>query len=113
MPAAPAVDLSQLDRYTGGDRALNAEVLRLFDMQAGEIVGKLRAILAAREAKSWREAAHTLKGAAKGIGAFRLAEAASQAEHLTPADDQAPDVLSTLEEDAAAVRAFIQDYLSR
>lgn len=113
MPAAPVVDLTHLDRYTGGDRALNAEVLRLFDMQASEIVAKLRAILDAREAKSWREATHTLKGAAKGIGAFGLAEAASLAEHLGPADDQAPEALSALETDAAAVRAFIQDYLSR
>ena len=30
MSAQVAVDLAHLARYTGGDRALNAEVLRLF-----------------------------------------------------------------------------------
>jgi HPt (histidine-containing phosphotransfer) domain-containing protein len=113
MSAAPVVDLNHLNRYTGGDRTLNAEVLRLFDLQASEIVRKLRAILTAREAKSWREATHTLKGAAKGIGAFGLAEAATMAERLSPADEEARTVLSVLEADAAAVQAFIQDYLSR
>ncbi len=34
-----AVDLAHLARYTGGDAALNAEILRLFDNQASEIGG--------------------------------------------------------------------------
>ena len=31
MSEAAPVDLSHLARYTGGERALNAEILRLFD----------------------------------------------------------------------------------
>ncbi|MEI9930584.1 MAG: Hpt domain-containing protein [Rhizomicrobium sp.] len=67
-----AVDLTHLARYTGGDVALNAEILRLFDSQATELVDRLQTILAARDAKSWKEVTHTLKGAARGIGAFGL-----------------------------------------
>jgi len=73
-----AVDLTHLARYTGGDEAINTEVLRLFETQTSEIVARLQAILDARDAKSWKEATHTLKGAARGIGAFKLAEPSSR-----------------------------------
>ena len=75
----PAVDIAHLSRYTGGDEALNAEVLQLFDTQISEMVGRLRAILDAQDAKSWKEVTHTLKGAARGIGAFGFADAAAAA----------------------------------
>ncbi len=47
------VDLDHLARYTGGDRAINAEVMRLFDAQANDLVARLQGILDARDAKSW------------------------------------------------------------
>ena len=67
--ASSAVDLTHLARYTGGDAALNAEVLRLFDNQASELVERLQSIIDASDAQSWRTITHTLKGAARGIGA--------------------------------------------
>ena len=107
-----SVDLAHLARYTGGDAALNSEVLRLFDSQAGEMVGRLDAILEARDAKSWVEIAHTLKGAAGGIGAFALADAAALAEPIDPANtDQAVRALAVLRREAEAVRRFIREYL--
>ena len=68
--SAAAVDLNHLSRYTGGDENLNAEVLRLFEAQTSELVAKAQTILEARDAKSWKEVTHTLKGAARGVGAF-------------------------------------------
>ncbi len=85
--ASAAVDLDHLARYTGGDAALNAEILRLFDSQASELVARLQSILDARDAKSWREITHTLKGAARGIGAFGLGDAAAAAEPIDPGAD--------------------------
>ncbi len=38
MSAPQPVDLSHLARYTGGDRTLNAEILRLFDDQLSNMV---------------------------------------------------------------------------
>ena len=109
------VDLTHLARYTGGDEAINAEVLRLFDTQTGEIVGRLQAILDARDAKSWKEATHTLKGAARGIGAFKLADAAAFAEPIDPIKDRgnASLALVALKTSAEAVQAFIKTYLER
>jgi len=110
----PAVDLDHLARYTGGDEILNSEVLRLFDEQAGELVTRLQAIFVARDARSWREVAHTIKGAARGIGAFALGDAAAFAEPIDPADyASAAAALTALKASAEEVQGFIHRYLAR
>ena len=60
-------------RYTGGEKAMNAEILKLFDGQITEMVGQLRSVMAARDAKRWKEITHTIKGAARGVGAPEMA----------------------------------------
>lgn len=108
-----AVDLDHLARYTGGDAALNAEILRLFDDQASELVARLRSILEARDIKSWKLTTHTLKGAARGIGAFGLGDAAAAAEPIDPNDAKtAAAALQTLESRTDQVRCFIKSYLA-
>lgn len=111
MPAA--VDLDHLARYTGGDAALNAEILRLFDDQASDLVTKLQGIIEARDAKSWKLALHTLKGAARGIGAFGLGDAAAAAEPIDPSDTRtAAAALESLQGKTGEVRLFIKAYLA-
>lgn len=108
-----AVDLAHLARYTGGDAALNAEILRLFDNQASELVERLQGIIEARDAKSWKTALHTLKGAARGIGAFSLGDAAAAAEPIDPADSKtATAALQSLQSSTDQVRFFIKAYLA-
>jgi HPt (histidine-containing phosphotransfer) domain-containing protein len=72
------VDLVFLARQTGGDRALEEEVLSLFSKQAAALGEELRS--QATDA-SRKQSAHTLKGAARAIGAFELAECASRIEN--------------------------------
>ncbi len=107
------VDIDHLSRYTGGDRALNAEVLRLFDSQTSELVDRLRSIMDSSDAKSWKEATHTIKGAARGIGAFGLADAAAAAEPIDPVRDRgnASIAIEDMKSNAEAVQAFIKSYL--
>jgi HPt (histidine-containing phosphotransfer) domain-containing protein len=76
--AAP-LDLEHLRRFTLGDRALELEVLHLFIDQAPRTIAQLRK---AETADAWRRAAHTLKGSARAVGAWRLAKLAEQAERL-------------------------------
>ncbi|MEI9885642.1 MAG: Hpt domain-containing protein [Rhizomicrobium sp.] len=107
------IDLDHLARYTGGDKAINAEVMRLFDAQASELVARLHSILEARDAKSWKEVTHTLKGAARGIGAFPMGEAAACCEPIDLADRAcAATAIGELTARAAAVQAFIRSYLA-
>ena len=108
------VDLAHLARYTGGDKSLNAEILRLFDGQITEMVEQLRSIIAQRDPKKWRQVTHTIKGAARGVGAFAVGEAAAAAEPIDPAQsqDRAIQVIETLRVEGEAVQAFIADYLA-
>ncbi len=113
MATAP-VDLDHLARYTGGDRTLNTEILKLFDGQVSEMVGQLLSILEQRDARKWREVTHTIKGAARGVGAFAMGEAAAAAEPVDPAisHDRAVEVIEALRVEGEAVQAFIAEYLA-
>jgi HPt (histidine-containing phosphotransfer) domain-containing protein len=107
------IDLDHLARYTGGEKALNAEILRLFDSQVTDMVGQLNGLLMGRDSKRWREITHTIKGAARGVGAFGMGEAAAAAEPVDPANaEKAQAAVQALENEAQTVRGFIQDYLA-
>jgi HPt (histidine-containing phosphotransfer) domain-containing protein len=85
MSASPAraIDFNHLDAYTAGDTDLIREVLRLFRGQVAQLIGVLAE---AGDAKTWKDTAHGIKGAARGIGAWEAAEAAAQVEHAQFAD---------------------------
>ena len=76
VPLTAPIDREHLARMTLGERSLEREVLALFDRQADMLVGRM--------GKSAPEvaaaAAHTLKGSARGIGAWRVASAAEAVE---------------------------------
>lgn len=83
--AEAPIDHAHLARYTFGNRALEIEVLHLFADQAPDYLEGLRT---AQSEKAWRDAAHTLKGSARAVGAFRVADRAEAAEALRGSSDQ-------------------------
>ena len=113
MSAMP-VDLTHLARYTGGDKTLNTEILRLFNGQVSDMVEQLLGVLEQRDGRKWREVTHTLKGAARGVGAFGMGDAAAAAEPVDPttSPDRAVEVIEALRVEGEAVQAFIADYLA-
>ncbi|TWB97042.1 Hpt protein [Bradyrhizobium macuxiense] len=77
-PLAPGdgpIDVDHLRRMTLGDPALEREVLAMFSTQSARILGELSAL--PPDAPTH---AHTLKGSARAIGAFGVAEAAANLE---------------------------------
>ena len=99
-----AVDFSVLEAMTGGDDAVSEEVLDLFAQQAA----LWSPMLDVRE-DGWRDAVHTIRGAAAGIGAGRLAEACAAAEAADKAEappllDRVRDALNVALADVAAYR---------
>ena len=78
-----AIDLDHLRLYTAGDPSLEGEVLGLFEAQAGLL---LNALDPRAGDHAWRDAAHTLKGSARGIGAWRVANCAEFCETLVGSD---------------------------
>lgn len=75
--SAYAIDHDHLRRYTMGDQQLEREVLDLF---AGELPKTLASLRSAKTDLEWKVAAHTLKGSARAVGAWRIAAAAVAAE---------------------------------
>ena len=77
---APIIDLVHLSRQTLGDAALESELLRLFVVQAQQYSAWLGEAFAPGEAAKQADLTHRLKGSARAIGAFPLAEAAESYE---------------------------------
>jgi HPt (histidine-containing phosphotransfer) domain-containing protein len=73
------IDWAHLSRFTLNDKQLENEVLGLFAMDAPRYLAKM---LTARARKDWIAAAHTLKGSARAVGAWNVAECAEAAEAL-------------------------------
>jgi HPt (histidine-containing phosphotransfer) domain-containing protein len=80
-PTRP-VDLVHLSRCTLGEGALEQEVLELFCTQSAVYLERLRE---APSDQHWKDSAHSLKGSAQAIGAWRTAAAAERAEALSSA----------------------------
>ena len=80
------IDRAHLARYTFGNVALEIEVLGLFAGQAPQTLADLKT---AATPKAWRDAAHTLKGSARAVGAWQVAEQAERAEALKADPDVA------------------------
>jgi HPt (histidine-containing phosphotransfer) domain-containing protein len=108
------IDDNHLGRMTLGDRRLEREVLEIFVRQTvimlERIAGTDPALAAA--------AAHTLTGSARGIGAWRVAQAAEQLERIaggasgTGALDAAiEDLKNATVEASAAIAARLGDTL--
>jgi HPt (histidine-containing phosphotransfer) domain-containing protein len=111
VPDERPIDVEHLFRMTLGDHHLEREVLQLFDHQAGMLMERISqssqsdlGIVAA--------AAHTMKGSARGVGAWQLARAAEAVENAAlgpqPGLAKAVSVLSACVIDA---RAAIADLL--
>ena len=73
---ASVIDRAHLSRMTGGDIALERELLGLFDAQSALLLELMRG----SDAATVSALAHTLKGSALGIGAAAVARAAGVLE---------------------------------
>ncbi len=97
-----------LGRMTLGEPDLEIEVLALFSAQSHDLIGRLASMPVDAAAL-----AHTLKGSARAIGAFRVADAALGLEAAMRSNADLPDALSTLQAAVAEARATIDRMLNR
>ena len=96
------VDFGYLEGFAAGDATVVREVLILFGQQAALWAKSLDT-----GDPGWRDVVHTIKGAARGVGANALGEICAMAE--AGGEDGLPAVRTALE---AAVND-IQGYLAR
>lgn len=110
MSARVQFDSQFLDAYTGGDNETRDQVLKLFLVQSHMLLGRLEDALG--NPPAWGEAAHSLKGCARSVGANTVADIALQAEAEGVAEknvqrERLIDLKSALEATAAQVQALI------
>lgn len=91
-------DASHFAHMTGGDRALQLEVVGMFRAQVQDWAGVLTP---ETEPQACRAAVHTVKGSARGIGLWALAETCESAEGAFAAEGA--DVASALADVHAAL----------
>ncbi|HEV2541171.1 MAG TPA: Hpt domain-containing protein [Methylobacterium sp.] len=77
-PPTPLLDRAHLEAQTFGDADLAREVLSLFEDQCRRLLPALAE--EGRPAGDRADLAHTLKGAALGVGAMRVAQASAAVE---------------------------------
>jgi HPt (histidine-containing phosphotransfer) domain-containing protein len=105
MVTSEILDQDHFRHMTAGDRALELEILELFRAQS-ELW--LRLLIPDAPRDTWRDAAHTLKGSARGLGLWGLAEACETAEAMAKSGvREGPVVAAQL----ARVRAALTEAL--
>jgi HPt (histidine-containing phosphotransfer) domain-containing protein len=102
------IDLEHLRRSTLGDSGLEREVLAMFSKQARNLAGRLAALPPEADAL-----AHTLKGAARAIGAHRVADCSSEFEAAIRDGGNVTQSLAALEAVVAEACEAIEAMLSR
>lgn len=114
MPSPPLVpdegpiDLVHLQRMTLGDDSLEREVLAMFAAQAASLMDRL-----VKLPPDIAELAHTLKGSAQAIGAFRVSDAAEWLETAMRDEGDAAEALMALGDAVAETRMTIDRLLNR
>jgi HPt (histidine-containing phosphotransfer) domain-containing protein len=97
-----AVDFGYLEDFAENDTQVIEEVLGLFREQA-----TLWSPMLDPANEGWRDAVHTIKGAARGIGAFALGEACAWAEAKGPIG--LPKVRDAMDAALADVAAYLHE----
>jgi len=122
MPSPPLapddgpIDFEHLQRMTLGDAGLEHEVLAMFAAQSTKLIGTLANLPKDSGKDSAKDAgalAHTLKGSARAIGAFTVADAAARLEAVLAGGNDPSDQIAELGEAVALVRAAIEAVLRR
>ena len=114
MPSPPLapddgpIDFEHLKRMTLDDAGLEQEVLAMFAAQSAKLMATLATVPADAPAL-----AHTLKGSARAIGAFGVAEAAAWLEAVLADGADPSSHLAELGDAIALARAAIEAVLRR
>jgi HPt (histidine-containing phosphotransfer) domain-containing protein len=114
MPSPPLapddgpIDLEHLGRMTLGDASLQHEVLAMFAAQSVTLIGALATLPPDAGAL-----AHKLKGSARAIGAFAVADAAERLEAALGKGNNPAGALAGLQDAVAQARTAIDAILRR
>ena len=101
-----AIDFLHLEQYVCGDAALRDEILTIFTEQAALWWERLDAGLPDGD---WYDAAHALKGASRGVGAWAVGDLCEAAEKLV---GESPSKASSRRAILSELRAELDEAIS-
>jgi HPt (histidine-containing phosphotransfer) domain-containing protein len=108
----PTIDVARLSRLTLGDRALERDLLRLFDCQVALLCARLTDMGEQGYTAAVAATAHTLKDSAREVGAIRVAQAADRVERAaSTGEERLQPAIAALGAAATEIRAAIADLL--
>ena len=107
-PGGGPIDYEHLQRMTLGDAGIEHEVLSMFSAQSAKLIQTLMA-----QPSDAGALAHTLKGSARAIGAFAVADAAERLEAVIAGGLDPSAALARLGEAVADARGVIEGFLRR
>jgi HPt (histidine-containing phosphotransfer) domain-containing protein len=107
-PGGGPIDYEHLQRMTLGDAGIEQEVLTMFSAQSAKLIQTLMA-----QPSDAGALAHTLKGSARAIGAFAVADAAERLEAVIAGGLDPSAALARLGEAVADARGVIEGFLRR
>ncbi|MDD4616160.1 MAG: cache domain-containing protein [Alphaproteobacteria bacterium] len=81
-PKPVLLDMSLIRTFTGGDPAIEKDFANVFLQQGDKNLGLMKKALDSGNVDNWREAAHTFKGGAAGMGANTLAALCNEAQYF-------------------------------
>ncbi len=97
------LDREFLRGFTAGDPDLERHLINVFIDHAPSYLENLQLA----DGENWQAAAHKLKGAARSVGAFQLAEAAEKAETIRQ-DDKRREALAGLENKLQVLCSYVE-----
>ena len=106
-PTDGLIDRAHLAQMTLGDTSLEREILALFERQAELLIDRMQTL----PPPAVSTLAHTLKGSARGVGAWNVARAAEAVELADGTLAEFRAALERLAVEIGATRALIADLL--
>jgi HPt (histidine-containing phosphotransfer) domain-containing protein len=103
---AGPIDLDHLGRYTYGDKSLEQEILGLFCGQSDDLFAQMKRAASLPE---WKFATHSLKGSARAVGAWAVAELAAEAEMCDPQSPERADLIERIAAEIALAQRYVAD----
>ncbi|ADM10291.1 hypothetical protein PB2503_11219 [Parvularcula bermudensis HTCC2503] len=100
------IDVHHLNQYVAGDRALRDEILAIYEQQVETWAEVLNPMA---NDTAWRDAAHALKGASRGVGAWEIGQICEEAEGMIGPEASLDDRADALNRLRDVVRATINE----
>lgn len=104
-----SVNLDNLHKMTGGDKALERELFDVYLGSSDECLNMMRLNQYAGQEEVWRTQAHAWKGMSLNLGADVLGKLCAEAQmnHLAPPEEKAK-MLAAIEAEYENVKAFLK-----